>query len=441
MLSERDNELLCRVGRGTPMGDLLRRYWIPALLSAELPEADGAPVRVRLLGEDLVAFRDSNGAIGLLEAGCPHRRAELFFGRNEECGLRCVYHGWKFDTSGRCVDMPSEPAESNFKDKVRVRDYPTHESGGLVWTYMGPPEQQTPFRDFGTEALGREQWQAGKQLSYCNWVQSMEGNLDTSHISWLHSDLQPVEPDDTDRPGYPSQPMSTLIRRLDRAPRLAVHDTPYGFRYAGIRTTPAGHTHVRITDFALPFMTFVSALPVGGSCGMFVPIDDENCWRYQVTVQPFAGSSGRIVPIPERYQTKQTIPGLIERVVQPENDYLIDREAQRTRTFTGIVGIVQQDLAVTESMGAICDRTQEALGASDLAIIRMRQQLLKAAKDLQEGLEPPALDPSYPYHLIRSAEKILAPGEDWRTLGTPSDPVVGQIERGELAFAGRPPRR
>src|SRR6188472_3851194 len=158
MLNKEDNEALCRVGPGTLMGNLLRRYWTPALLSSEVPEPDSPPVRVRLLGEDMVAFRDTEGRVGLVTQACPHRGASLFFVRNEEAGLRCVYHGWKFDVAGACVDMPSEPAESNFKTKVRVNAYATHESGGIVWAYMGPRETMTPFRDFGSDALPKEQW-------------------------------------------------------------------------------------------------------------------------------------------------------------------------------------------------------------------------------------------------------------------------------------------
>jgi phthalate 4,5-dioxygenase oxygenase subunit len=186
MLTAQDNALLTQVGPGTPMGNLLRRYWMPVLLSNEVSEPDSPPVRARILGEDLVAFRDTENRVGLVAQACPHRGASLFFGRNEEEGLRCVYHGWKFDTTGACVDMPSEPAESNFKTKVRVAAYPTRESGGIVWAYFGPPEKQPEFRDFGSESLTPEQWRASKVRVQCNWVQSMEGNLDTSHISWLH---------------------------------------------------------------------------------------------------------------------------------------------------------------------------------------------------------------------------------------------------------------
>jgi phenylpropionate dioxygenase-like ring-hydroxylating dioxygenase large terminal subunit len=227
MLSKEQNELLTRVGPGTPVGRLLRRYWLPAVLSAEVPQPDSDPIRVRLLGEDLIAFRDTRGQVGLIQNHCPHRGASLFFGRNEEAGLRCVYHGWKFSVDGTYVDMPNEPAESDFlshtgapegewlgKHKVKATAYPTHESGGIIWTYMGPPDKQLPFRDFGTDSLPKDQWRASKMHSSCNFVQAMEGNLDTAHISFLHRNFADmhVEDDGTDRPGFPTADMTTRIR-------------------------------------------------------------------------------------------------------------------------------------------------------------------------------------------------------------------------------------
>jgi nitrite reductase/ring-hydroxylating ferredoxin subunit len=437
MLNKEDNETLCRVGPGTLMGNLLRRYWTPALLSVEVPEPDSPPVRVRLLGEDMVAFRDSDGRVGLVTQACPHRGASLFFGRNEEAGLRCVYHGWKFDTTGACVDMPSEPSESNFKSKVRVNAYATHESGGIVWTYMGPKETMTPFRDFGSDALPQEQWRANKLFVDCNWVQSMEGNLDTSHISWLHQfHAAPDFPDDgTDAPGYPTNPTSIRIWAHDRAPRLEVQDDWYGFRYAGLRTTPNGYTHVRMTAYVLPYTTFVATVPVGTGGGMFVPIDDYTTWRYnygvvqpQLTHRPETG--GNLFGImPYVFGVGQ--PGIQKRDWVASNDYLIDRDVQKGTTFTGIPEFVSQDMAVTESMGAIYDRTQEHLGTTDKSVIRMRTLLLKSARDLANGIAPPATDPSLPYNRIFSAEKVLAPGEDWRDLGTDKDPIFADVPRGE----------
>jgi phthalate 4,5-dioxygenase oxygenase subunit len=242
LLTAEDNTILTRVGPGTLMGNLLRRYWMPVLLCSEIAEPEGPPVRTRILGEDLVAFRDSNGRVGVFVQACPHRGASIFFGRNEEAGLRCVYHGWKFDVTGACVDMPSEPSESSFKNKARITAYPAHESGGIVSAYMGPPEHQPPFRDFGSEELAPDQRRASKVRVECNWLQSMEGNLDTSHISWLHQYHAAAElPDDgSDTPGVPSNATSIRIWEYDRAPRIEVQDEWYGYRYAGLRGTPKG---------------------------------------------------------------------------------------------------------------------------------------------------------------------------------------------------------
>ena len=419
MLTKEDNEILTRVGPGTLMGNLLRRYWVPALLSLEVPEPDSPPVRVRILGVDLVAFRDTAGKVGLFVQACPHRGASLFFGRNEEDGLRCVYHGWKFDVTGACMDMPSEPAESNFKNKVRVVAYPTHEWNGYVWAYMGPPETMKPFRE-PAPSLPREQWPVYRVLSECNWVQALEGNIDTSHISYLHRNLDhfTMEPDDTDKPGVPTNEMSTFIRGHDRAPRVEIQDTWYGFRYAGLRTTPNGYLHVRMTEYILPFTTRVATLPLSNTLGFgsMIPRDDYTCWR---------GAGGATV---ERTGLHSSPRGGIAPSDQSKaNDFLIDREKQKSFSYTGIMGIGQQDMAVTESMGPIYERTNERLGTTDRAIIRMRRLLIKAAKELENGIEPVTADTSLPYEDIRSAERIILPTEDWRKLGTEEDPLVAEM--------------
>jgi phthalate 4,5-dioxygenase oxygenase subunit len=416
MLSQSDNEILTRIGPGTLMGNLLRRYWVPALLSLEVPQPDSPPVRVKILGEDLVGFRDSKGDVGLFVQACPHRGASLFFGRNEEEGLRCVYHGWKFDTAGACIDMPSEPAESNFKNKVRVTAYPTHEWNGYVWAYMGPADKMYPFRE-PAPSVPRSQWPTARVLSECNWVQALEGNIDTSHISYLHRNLEHynMEPDETDRPGAPSNEMSTFIRAKDRTPRVEVQDTWYGFRYAGLRTTPKGYTHVRMTEVILPWTTRVATLPLSNTLGFgsMVPRDDYTCWR---------GAGGMNVA----NTGSEEVPkgGIAQLPGNQRNDFLIDREKQRNFSYTGITGINQQDMAVTESMGTIYDRGSEHLGTTDGAIIRMRRQLIKAAKDLAQGIEPATADTSLPFEKVRSAERIILPTEDWRKLGTEEDPMV-----------------
>ena len=431
MLAQEENELLTRVGPGTLMGSLLRRYWTPALLSSEVAEPGGAPVRVRLLGEDLVAFRDTSGKVGLIQEHCPHRGASLYFGRNEDCSLRCVYHGWAFDREGSCTDMPSEPRP--FAERIKARACPVHESGGIVWAYLGPRETMTPFRDFGTESLPPEAMAVGKQHSTCNFIQAMEGNLDSAHISFLHqfNAIDDIPDDGSDHPGYPSNAYSMKIWRHDKAPRFEMSEEWYGYRYAAVRTTPKGHKHVRINCYIYPFNTCVANVPYGGGQGIFVPIDDTSCWRYLVTTHEpnphnLGGPPFFAVPqYPYRPLVGRRLGGgVIPRELTAENDYGIDREAQRTTSFSGVNDFVSQDLMVTESMGPICDRSEEHLGTTDVAVIRMRAMLLKAARDLAEGKEPPAVAGDLPYASIRSAEKILEPGEDWRVLGTDGDPLV-----------------
>ena len=325
--------------------------------------------------------------------------------------------------------MPSEPAP--FCEKVRMRAYPVHESGGIVWAYLGPRETMTPFRDFGTDGAEAGEFIAVKQHSTCNWVQAMEGNLDTAHISHLHQfDAVDDIPDDgSDKPGYPSNWMSWKFWRHDKAPRLEVEDTWYGYRYAGIRTTPNGNTHVRITAYALPYSTMVASIPFSFGQGMFVPIDDENCWRYLLmprtrrNPRDLGGANLFAVPgAPFTVPTQRGAGGIVPREYTAENDYQISREAQRYGVFSGVSDFVSQDLMVTESMGPVYDRSQEQLGAGDRAITRMRHILLSAAKGLAEGKEPPAVTGDF--RSIRGAEKILEPDEDWRLLGTDDDPVV-----------------
>lgn len=427
MLSADDNATLTKVGPGTPMGELLRRYWMPACLSAELTTADGAPIRVRLLGEDLVAFRTTDGEVGLLAEACPHRRASLYFGRNEESGLRCVYHGWKFDVRGRCVDMPNE--RKDFSDKITARSYPTHESGGVVWTYMGPADTITEFRDLGTESLpaGRR-FLVNKQHSTCNWVQAMEGNIDSAHVSYLHRyfSIDDVPDDGTDRPGYPSEAMSWKALSHDGAPLIEVENQPYGFRAAGLRRTPNGHTHARVTSYIMPVAVVGPRIPFNTLMAMSVPIDDMSCWRYHVTVKPDprrreVGNGDDFFDYVS-YDTEFYTDGIIPREYTADNDYGMDREVQRTQSYTGVPEFMTQDIMITESMGPVSDRTDEHLGSTDLAVTRMRRMLLKAAKDLAAGQEPPARGSITTSFL--GAEKILAEGEDWRTLGSDDDPAV-----------------
>jgi phenylpropionate dioxygenase-like ring-hydroxylating dioxygenase large terminal subunit len=440
MLSAEDNEILTRVGAGTPMGNVLRRYWLPACLSSEVAEPDGPPARVRLLGEDLVAFRDTDGKIGLIEERCPHRGASLFYGRNEECGLRCTYHGWKFDVTGQCTDQRSELRP--FADKIKTTSYPVHESGGIVWAYLGPPETMTPFRDFGTESLPGELVSVVRETVHCNWVQSMDGDVDTAHISNLHQfdAIDDVPDDGSDQPGYPSNYMSMKFWRHDPRSLIEVDDTWHGFRYAGLRTTPNGHRHVRVSAWIFPSATIIAAIPVNTRLIFVVPVDDVTTYRYNLTTQPTANPRGLGGPpffTYEKYpfrmlRTANGAPtGDMPRDLTRANDYGIDRVTQKGTSYSGIPDFRSQDSMATETAGPVYDRTREHLGSTDVAVIRMHRQLLRAAKALAErGDPPPAVGGTGDFRAIRGAEKILADGEDWRVLGTDADPVVREALEG-----------
>jgi len=439
VLSAEDNEILTRVGPGTPMGNLYRRYWIPACLSKEVDEPDGPPVRVRLLGEDLVLFRDTTGQLGLIGEQCPHRGASLFYGRNEECGLRCTYHGWKFDVTGQCTDQRSELKP--FAHRIKITSYPVRESGGIVWAYLGPPETMTPFRDFGTESLPADQAQVIRETVYCNWVQSMDGDLDTAHISNLHQfdAIDDVPDDGSDKPGYPSGYMSMRFWRHDPRSLIEVDETWHGFRYAGIRTTPNGHKHARITAWIFPACSIIAAIPFSTRQIFVVPVDDTTTYRYNYTTQPPQNPRGLGGPpffTYEKYpfEMMRTTNGTgdMPRKYTRENDYGIDRVAQKGISYSGIPDFRSQDNMSTETAGPIYDRTREHLGSTDVAVIRMHRLLLRAAKAVMNGEPAPALAGAGDFRAIRGAEKILEAGEDWRVLGTDDDPIVQE------ALATRP---
>ncbi|HLG74356.1 MAG TPA: Rieske 2Fe-2S domain-containing protein [Chloroflexota bacterium] len=411
MLTKEDNELVTRIGPGTPMGDAMRRYWMPALLSEELPEPDCPPVRVGLLGEKLVAFRDSNGRVGLLGQHCPHRGASLFFGRNEECGLRCVYHGWKFDVSGQCVDTPNEPPESNFKHKIQATAYPCVERGGVIWTYMGPPAKQPPLPNLEWMALPKGHSFVSKTYEECNYLQGIEGGIDTSHSSFLHRRV--VQGKAYER--------TEAMRQRSTAPKLEVLNTDYGFTYAGIRPLPDDQNYVRVYHFVMPFQQvrafegyFPNRPTVQGH--MWVPIDDEHTWIYNWLYVRDGSELLDDEILTEERETgrshEQMLPGYRLKASR-ENDYFIDREAQRQgMSFTGIPGINTQDVAVQESMGPIYDRSQEHLGTSDMAIIAARKLLLQAARDVQAGRDPLGWDGGSS-NTIRPAERVMPAATPW----------------------------
>ena len=403
MLSAADNELLTRTGAGTPMGELFRRFWQPVLLSQEVPEPDGSPVRVTVLGESLVAFRDTDGRVGLVDPRCPHRGANLFFGRNEACGLRCVYHGWKFDVDGRCVDMPTMPPESGFRDKVGITAYATREWGDLVWAYLGPAGTEPSLPDLEFARLPAAHRFVSKKLQQCNWAQACEGALDTAHFSFLH---MPVWSGDAAIEAAVSRSSvdreRTRWMRDDPRPEFDVVTHDAGFVAGGARRATGDARYWRIAQFLMPNHALTpNAFPGENIHGQaWVPIDDEACWVYCYTWNP-----DRPLTEDERraFRAGRTVHAAVDAQWVPlrnrGNDYLIDRVAQKQRSYTGIEGVSEQDAMIQDSQGLIADRTREHLGPTDAAIIEFRRTILGAARELRQGGEPAAARASRAYRV------------------------------------------
>jgi nitrite reductase/ring-hydroxylating ferredoxin subunit len=412
MLSREDNELLTRTDAGTPMGETLRRYWIPALLCSELPDPDGEPVRVKLLGEQLVAFRDTSGRVGLVDEFCPHRAASLWFGRNEDNGLRCVFHGWKFDVEGNCLDQMNEPEELQFCHKVRLKAYPTVETGGVVWAYMGPRDKRPELPKFEWACVPDSHREISKTWEECNWLQALEGGIDTSHAPILHRNIR-LDPENY------GIGLDTL-RIRGKAPRLEVDVQDYGYVYAGLRDQPDGNVYVRAYHYVMPWTQIRAHQIQGGGYQeflplvrghMWVPMDDENCmvynWIYSFGQEPLTDTARAL-----EAGSGREVQANFRKVANRDNNYFFDRQRQRTQNFSGIVGVNIQDHAIQESMGPIVDRSHEHLGPADKAVITARRLLLDAVRTVQNGGDPPGLGPSY--HTIRAIERLLPPDVSWR---------------------------
>ncbi|HVW70578.1 MAG TPA: Rieske 2Fe-2S domain-containing protein [Steroidobacteraceae bacterium] len=405
MLSAEDNEILTRVGPKTPMGELMRRFWVPALMSEEIAENDGTPVRVLLLGERLVAFRDTQGRVGLLEESCPHRRTSLALGANEQCGLRCLYHGWKFDVEGRCVDTPAEPVGSTLKDRVRAKAYPTVEKGGVVWTYMGPPDQRPPFPDYEWLNMPAGHSMVFKVQEDCNYAQAVEGTIDTAHAGCLHRSVRWHDP-------------GVLPHEKVLQAGLEVEYTKYGLRYAGLRGLPGGGTYARITIAPLPFYTIIppdTKDPVRSTRRManaFVPRDDTSTWHMQWFFD-------QTRPVDRAFRIREAGLEIVEdyrKKASVDNWYFQDRQMMKNETFSGLRGVLVQDHAVVETQGRITDRTTEHLGTTDVAVVAWRRLMIRAAKELASSGGAPAAvtDQFIPWRQLQAAEVILPPGQSWQ---------------------------
>jgi phthalate 4,5-dioxygenase len=422
-MTPEENDLLCRVEGGAPMGEIMRRHWIAACLSEEVAAPDGAPVKVRLLGEDLVVFRDSRGRLGVLDEYCSHRRASLLFARNEDCGLRCLYHGWKFDVDGNVVEMASEPEHSPLGERVRHKAYPAREAGGFVWTYMGPPAEMRAFEPPAFAPTPDVRVSATKVRVRCNWAQILEGQIDSAHSSTLHSsDMVPAPVD-----GAKATQETWLRPSNDKAPRFQIERTSYGFRYAAIRRpimNEATHDYIRTTVYIAPFTALIPPNNVHNVATLLSPEDDHHTMFYFIAwngsdkpgVDADTWRKFNVlqwgVDVDRNFDGKRTRANL----------YMQDRAAMKAGNFTGIAGIPNQDIVMWESMGPIGDRSQERLGASDVAVAAFRRLMVEAARTMANG--GPAIGTTEPHVVhatIGSYEGVVPKTTNWRSLGGGSE--------------------
>jgi phthalate 4,5-dioxygenase len=399
MLKAEINELLTRTGPGTPTGELFRQYWLPALLAEELPENDGPPVRVKMLSERLIAFRNSEGEYGLIDEFCAHRGVSLWFGNVQECGIRCAYHGWKYGTDGQCLEVPSEPENSNFASKVHLTSYPLVKVGDILWTHMGAPEARPPLPEFEFVRVPPEQTFTSKRWQESNWLQALEGGIDSSHVSWLHAG------------GLKNDPLfkgakGNQYNLNDLRPFFEVAEVDGGLFIGARRNAEDGAYYWRIVPPR-------GDHPVHGH--FWVPIDDENTFVYTFDYHPTrALTEAEAQAMKDGHGVhSRNIPGTYRPMENKDVDYLIDRQAQRRgETFSGVRGIAQQDASLQESMGPIVDRTKERLVSSDTGIIKARQKLRKAVEALRDhGVTPPGVDSAH--HRVRSAAIVLPQAESF----------------------------
>ena len=420
MISAAENETLVRVGRGTPMGEFMRQFWVPVCRSSELV-ADGSPIRLLILNEKLIAFRDTAGRVGVLDHLCPHRCASLFFGRNEEHGIRCVYHGWKFDVEGKCLDQPNLPDKNKYPAGTRATAYRAAEQGGLVFAYMGL-QQHSPPPLPQIEANLAEPNDKNIALFQrdCNWLQALEGDIDTSHLAFLHAGC--VDPDRMD----PNDTHTYLVK--NKSPEISVTTVPYGTMYAASRAAMDGFDHHRFAHFIFPFWVCYPSdrFERNMSANAWVPIDDHHTMIFNLDAQRAEGKQKQMsyadgTPVAGLARPMEYLPrtddwmGRWRPARNRDNDYGIDRGAQqRGESFTGVIGIPLQDQMIQESMGEIVDRTREHLGASDRMVMLTRRAMLDAvAKYKADGALPRVLEEPGLAKQARGGDVLVAKGVDW----------------------------
>lgn len=407
MLTKQRNDLITQTGPGTPMGEVFRCYWHPALLAEELPGPDCEPVRIELLSEKLIAFRDTEGRLGLMDELCAHRRTSLWFGRNEENGLRCPYHGWKYDVTGQCVEVPSEDAD--YCKNIRLKAYSLVEKGGILWAFMGNPEKKPPLPEWEFINVKPARRFTTKRFQACNWLQAMEGGIDSSHVSFLHSKSLETDPLFKGAGG-------NKYNLGDMKPVFEVSDTEGGLLIGARRNAEDNQYYWRITPWIMPSFTMVPPRgdhPVHGH--FWIPINDNSCWTWSfdyksqrdfTAIELAAMADGQGVHC-------KYVPGTYLPLANKSNDYLMNRNAQKAGlTYSGIESIAIQDAAMQESMGPICDRSNEKLAPTDKGIMMARRKIFKAIKNLQKNGEiPPGVDPAH--HNIRSASVLLPQDHDY----------------------------
>lgn len=415
MTTAAESEVLTRVGPGTLVGNMMREYWIPAVMSSEL-KAGGDPMRLMLLGEKLIAFRAHDGRVGIMDHRCPHRCASLFFGRNEKGGIRCAYHGWQFDVDGNCLDMPNVPPHQAFPQKIKAGSYKVYERNGLIWTYMGARETPPPFPSFEPILLPEQDLNMFFVQRECNWLQALEGDIDTSHFGFLHAGgVTPDVVDETNLGRYAI---------VNRAPEYHVADTDWGTMYAAHRPAEPGRTYWRFAHFLFPFWT----MPPDGLfqdhivARAWVPMDDTHTMFVHLSWKKNTPGLRKMKDgsaIPGAGFGRKTLPnetgwyGRWRLAANASNDYMIDREQQRHHSYSGIDSIHLQDQAMTESMGPIVDHTFEHLAISDLMIGRTRRRIIQAARAAAEGIVPPGVDNPETYQGARGGDFIESSSIGW----------------------------
>jgi phthalate 4,5-dioxygenase len=414
MLTHEENQLLCRVEGNAPMGQLMRRHWTPVCLIEEVSEPDCTPVKARVFGEDLVVFRDTKGRVGVMDEYCPHRRVSLVFGRNEDCGLRCLYHGWKMDVEGNVLEMVSEPAASGMAQKAKHLAYPTKEWGGFVWAYMGPAQTQPEFQPPAWAPVAEAKVTIAKAIIPCNWAQILEGAIDSAHSSSLHSsDMVPARVE-----GAEATETNWLRPSTDKAPRMRVERGGYGFRYAAIRRpirNAAVNDYIRSTVFVAPATALIPPNNLYNVANINVPVDDTNTAFYFI-------AWGHASQTPDtatwrRFLGQQVGADLDETYVPLRNrgnHFWQDREAMKAGNFTGITGFPNQDIAMWVTMGPIANRTHERLGASDIAVVEFRRQMLEAVRAFMDGADAIGTGNLRIPETVVAYQAIIPKSTDWR---------------------------